>query len=281
MTQRISRRQSIGAAIAGLGVSRGPADARAAPVTLALLHLAPRAGDLAGNRQHIAAGVLRAATLGARLVLTPELALSGYGFRDRIGTDWIAAGQGEREAWAAGLARQAAAVLVLGTPEAAADGRLHNSLVVFGPDGVELGRHRKIAVLRVGSESWSSPGDSATALDLPDLGRVGLFVCADMYSARLVRETAALDVDLLLSGAAWAAGEHGPNGEWERASLDTARPVLVCNRTGQDVLDFTTARSVVAIDGGLAFSLASATPALILVDWHPAERRLSGWRTAA
>ena len=280
MTRRISRRQSIGAAIAGLGTPGLASAAPPEPISLALLHLAPRAGDLAGNRQAIERGVRRAAEAGAGLVVTPELAVSGYGFRDRIGTDWIVREQAGLQAWAADLARATSTVLVLGAPEAAADGRLHNSLLVFGTDGALAGRHRKINVLRLGAESWSSPGESATVVELPGLGRLGLLVCADMYSERLVGETAALEVDLLLSGAAWAAGEHGPNGEWERASATTGRPVVVCNRTGVDVLDFTTARSVAAMDGGLAFSLASAAPTAILVDWQPARRRVANWRTA-
>ena len=88
-------------------------------------------------------------------------AVSGYGFRDVIGADWIAREQPTLMAWAADLARRAAAVLVLGTPEADAEGRLFNSLLLFGRDGARPGQHRKINVLKVGCESWSSPGESA------------------------------------------------------------------------------------------------------------------------
>src|SRR5262249_23269882 len=144
-----------------------------------------------------------------------------------------------------------------------------------------LGRHRKINVLKVGCESWSTPGQSAAVVAIEGVGRVGLFVCADMYSERLVDETAALGTDLLISGAAWAPGEHGPNGEWERASLSTGSSVLVCNRTGIDVLDFRAARSVAAISGSLVHWHQSASGALVLVDWHAAARKLDNWRVVA
>jgi predicted amidohydrolase len=144
-----------------------------------------------------------------------------------------------------------------------------------------IGRHRKIAVLQVGSESWSSPGDRPTVVDIPGTGRVGLFVCADMYSQRLVRETAAQGCDLLLSSAAWAPGEHGPSGEWEWASRTTQRPVLVCNRTGRDVLDFSGARSVAAVDGTIAFAHAAPGDSIVLVDWETATRTPTNWRTAS
>ena len=102
-----------------------------------------------------------------------------------------------------------------------------------------------------------------------------------MYSKRLVGETAAQGCDLLLSAAAWAPGEHGPSGEWEWASLTTRRPVLVCNRTGRDVLDFSGARSVAAVDGTIAFAHAAPEDGIVLVDWTAATRALTNWRTVS
>jgi len=254
----------------------------ASTAIIALLHLAPRPGEIAVNRRALEQAVRRAAANGARLIVTPELAVSGYGFRDLIGTGWIASGQSVLFAWAGALARETGASLVLGTPEAAAENdALYNSMVLFAPDGSLNGRHRKINALRMGSESWSTPGDRTSVLEVEGIGRTGFFVCADMYSTRIVDETAAQGIDLLVSSAAWAPGHHGPDGEWERASATTGRPVLVCNRTGQDVLDFEAARSVAAVDGAIVFSHASPEPRTVLVDWTPATRGLSNWRIAA
>lgn len=246
--------------------------------TIALLHLASRPGALDHNKRLIEKAATQASALGARLIVTPELCLSGYAFRDAIGTGWIVEQQAALLDWAARLARRCDAFLVLGQPEA--DGEvLFNSMIVVGPDGGVLGRHRKIAVLRVGAESWSTAGDRPTVVDLPAIGRIGLFVCADMYSKRLVAETAARGCDLLLSSAAWAPGEHGPSGEWEWASRETQRPVLVCNRTGRDALDFTGARTVAAIDGTLAFTHAAVDDSIVLVDWTAPARAMRNWRT--
>ncbi len=224
----------------------------------------------------------RAAANGARLIVTPELAVSGYGFRDLIGTDWIASGQATLFAWAGALAtgdRSVAGARHAGG-RARDSGALFNSMVLFAPDGSVTGRHRKVNALRMGSGSWSTPGDRPTVLAVDGIGRVGFFVCADMYSTRLVDETAAQGVDLLLSSAAWAPGHHGPDGEWERASATTGRPVLVCNRTGKDVLDFDAAQSVAAVDGAIAFSHASPEPRIALVEWTAGTRRLTNWRVS-
>ena len=50
----------------------------AGTLRMALLHLAPEPGDVAGNQKAIERGICRAAGAGARWVLTPELATSGY-----------------------------------------------------------------------------------------------------------------------------------------------------------------------------------------------------------
>lgn len=261
-----------------IGLSSSPVSmAKAeASTTVALLHLAPRPGDIAHNKRMVEAAVRRASAGGARFIVTPELVVSGYGFRDLIGVDWIAGGQTALFAWAGDLARQASAFLLLGTPEA--DGRLFNSQILFAPDGTRIGQHRKIMVLKVGSESWSTAGDKPTVMSVDGIGRVGLFICADMYSKRLVDETAAPGVDLLVSSAAWAPGHHGPSGEWETASAETGKPVLVCNRTGLDSMDFSGSQSVAAVAGRIEWSFCSSGPAIILVDWHAQGRQLSNWR---
>jgi predicted amidohydrolase len=247
-----------------------------ASTTVALLHLAPRPGDIAHNKRLVESAVRRAAAMGAAFVVSPELVVSGYGFRDAIGTDWIARDQPALLAWAGDLARQTSVSLLLGAPEA--DGRLFNSLILFARDGSRRGHHRKVMALKVGSESWSTAGDRGTVVTVDGIGRVGLFVCADMYSKRLVDETAAQQIDLLVSSAAWAPGHHGPNGEWERASIETGRPVLVCNRTGMDAMDFTEAQSVAAVGGTIASSHSSPDSAIVLLDWMPQARQVSNWR---
>jgi len=275
----LGRRKLSKAALGGIASAIVSTARAETPATIALLHLAPQPGRLEHNKHLIEGAVRRAAAAGAKLIATPELAVSGYGFRDLVGTDWIARDQPDLLRWAGAVCRETSVALLLGMPEAA-DGKLFNSMVLFGPDGLRIGQHRKINALRVGSESWSTPGDRATVLAIDGIGRAGLFVCADMYSQRLVGETAAQGVDLMVSAAAWAPGLHGPDGEWERASRQSARPVLVCNRTGMDVLDFRQARSVAAVGGLQLHQHSAPDSAVVLVDWDPQAWTLANWRIA-
>lgn len=236
---------------------------------IAFLHLAPVLGDLAGNRRLIETAVAQAAQTGATWILTPELAVCGYSFSDRIGTDWIVPQPDEWMAHMGRLASRLRITLFLSQPER--DRRtkqLHNSLFVIAPDGTLAGAHRKINALRTGSESWSTPGTEATAVAVAPLDRVGLLICADAYSPGIAESLRRQGARMLVSAAAWAPGFHGPNGEWERCTSDTGLPLFVCNRTGPDLtMDFTKSESVVAKDGVRRLSMSASRSTVFLVEW--------------
>lgn len=236
---------------------------------IAFLHLAPIPGDLGGNRRLIETAVVRAVQAGATWILTPELAVCGYSFADRIGTDWIAP---QPDEWMTQMSRLAARLritLFLSLPEQdVRTKQLHNSLFVIAPDGTLTGAHRKINALRVGSEAWSTPGTEAIAVAAPPLDRVGLLICADAYSPGIAGSLRRQGARMLVSAAAWAPGFHGPNGEWERCTRDTGLPLFVCNRTGPDLtMDFTKAESVVAKDGERRLSMSAARSTIFLIEW--------------
>lgn len=236
---------------------------------VAFLHLAPVPGDLAGNRRMIETAVTQAAHAGAAWILTPELAVCGYSFADRIGTGWIAPQPDEWTAHMSRLASRLRITLFLSQPEQdPATRELHNSLFVITPNGLLAGSHRKINALRVGSESWSMPGTGAIPVAATPLDRVGLLICADAYSPGIAESLRRQGARLLVSAAAWAPGFHGPDGEWERCTRDTGLPLFVCNRTGPDLtMDFTKAESVVAKDGARRLSMSATRSTIFLIDW--------------
>ena len=237
---------------------------------VAFLHLAPVPGDLDHNRRLVEAGVVTAAHAGARWIITPELCIPGYTFADQIGTEWITA---QPDPWMKELCQITARLQVtvfLSHPERdGGTGKLHNTVFVIGPTGVILGTHRKINTLRVGSESWSTPGDEAVPIPAPPVARVGVLICADAYSPQIARGLKEQGAQLLVSAAAWAPGFHGPAGEWERCTRDTGLALLVCNRTGHDTLwNFTDAETVIAQDGRRLLSYRAERSAIFTIDWN-------------
>jgi 5-aminopentanamidase len=241
---------------------------------VALLHLAPKAGDLAFNKFLIEAAIMKAAAGGADWVITPELAVSGYTFAPMIGTDWICVQPDPWMARIGNLAARLGIVVFLSVPERDADSNLlYNATFVIDHDGTICGKHRKVNPLRVGSEAWSTPGTEVNPIVIGGLN-VGVMICADAYSPGTAKRLHSNGAQLLVSPAAWAPGEHGPKGEWERATSDTGLALFVCNRTGQDPIgDFSCGESVLAHGGSRLISAASEVSVALLFAWNFAGSR--------
>jgi hypothetical protein len=58
-------------------------------------------------------------------------------------------------------------------------------------------------------------------------------ICADAYSPNTPHKLGRQGASVLASPAVWTSGPHGPNGEWERSTVDTGLPLFVCNRSGR------------------------------------------------
>jgi predicted amidohydrolase len=249
---------------------------RTTVLRLALLHLAPRPGDLLQNRGRVMRAIEFAGKLGAHWIVTAELSTTGYSFAETLGTEWIAP---QPDEWTAGiltLAEQYGSVVFLSVPERDADtSLLYNSLLVLVPARGVAGRHRKVNALRVGSEAWSTPGREATVVNVPPWGPVGLLVCADACTPAIAAEAKRRGASFLVSSAAWAPGEHGPSGEWERITAETNLPLFVCNRTGPDAtISFEQAETVVVDRGVRLLSASGAEPFISLVDWSIPTRQV-------
>lgn len=234
---------------------------------LALLHLAPTLGDLHANRRLVETAVTTAAMCGAQWIITPELWLCGYQFAEMIGTAWILP---QPDPWMTHFCQLVARLRVtvfLSHPERNAQtGKLYNTVFVIAADGTLVGRHRKINVVPI-AEAWSSPGDQATPIAVPPW-QVGVLICADAYTPGIAQHLHAQGAQLLVSAAAWGPAPHGPDGSWERCSLATGLPLVVCNRTGRDhTLSFLDAESVVVHAGKRLVSFQSPRSALVMVDW--------------
>ena len=237
---------------------------------VALLHLAPRAGDIPYNRDLIERAVRHAASLDCSWIVTPELAVSGYSFASVIGTEWI---EVQPDLWMRKIMRLAAELRIcvfLSVPERDPTSNcLHNSVFVIDAQGEIAGRHRKINTLKVGAESWSTPGDHLQPISIGAEWKVGVMVCADAYSPHIPQELSTNGANVLVSPAAWPPGLHGPNGEWERSTVDTGLTLFVCNRTGTDaVVDFTPGESVVALAGKRVFAASSKSSTAFTFTWR-------------
>jgi len=241
---------------------------------IAFLHIAPRYDDVAENVHLLERLFRQAAGLQADLVLTPELAVSGYEFHPALGQEWVQTNAPAILERFCRLAAELRTALVLGSPIFDAQSRkFHNAAIFIDEFGQVLGAHHKILVLPGSLEGWATPGSQAKPVEWRGY-KIGLMVCADAYSGRLGAELAGQGAQVFISLAAWAPGEHAPSGEWEQRSQETGLPMLVCNRTGPGAtLNFEGSSSVVVARGRRVAEYNGKSPAILTMDFD------TGWKS--
>lgn len=207
------------------------------PVTVHCLQMAPDIDDPAGNLERITTAIRASVAAGADIVVTPELATSGYVFEDRreararaIRCDDPVIGD-----WAASVG---SGVAVVGFCELGTDGSLYNSAAVVTGSGL-VAVHRKTHLWDREGDVFA-PGDEPPLLvDLP-LGRLGVLVCYELEFPELVRSLAMAGADLVVVPTNWPllarpAGERPPEVVIAQAGARTNRVAIACaDRTGTE-----------------------------------------------
>ncbi|MFJ9173491.1 carbon-nitrogen hydrolase family protein [Streptomyces sp. NPDC102360] len=98
----------------------------------------------------------------------------------------------------AALARELGVWLVPGTVlERAGDGRVHNTAVVYNPEGELVAHYRKIFTWR--PYEPMAPGRDFVVFDMPGTGRVGLSICYDAWYPEVTRHLAWMGAELVLN----------------------------------------------------------------------------------
>lgn len=174
-------------------------------VTVAGVQMDVRLGAVEENLRRIEAFLREAAGAGARLVVFPECALSGYCFESL--EEARACAQpvpGPATQRLSEVCREVEAFAVVGMLEA--DGpRVFNACVLLGPAGV-VRTYRKIHLPLLGVDRFTTPGDRPLAVD--DLGefRVGMNICYDGAFPECARVMALQGADLVVLPTNWPPG---------------------------------------------------------------------------
>lgn len=208
-------------------------------VVVACCQLAPRIGELEANRAQASVAIHAAATDGARVVVLPELAVSGYVFEDAREAGALAEplDGATVTGWAA-AARERDLVIVGGLCELADDGVLRNSAVLVDGDGLRA-VYRK-AHLWDREDLVFAPGAQAPPVVETALGRIGVMVCHDLEFPEWVRLPALAGADLLCAPVNWPAAPR-PEGERpsevvrvQAAAAVNRMFIAACDRSGRE-----------------------------------------------
>jgi N-carbamoylputrescine amidase len=173
------------------------------PLMLWLGQITGRPLDSRASREHTLHVAEGAFAAGARVILLPELIVPGYVLdRDaQRGCAETIAGPSVR-AWQA-LCVARGGYIAAGFTEFA-DGKLFNSAVLVGPDGVLL-HYRKLHLFDE-EKAIFSPGDRGLPVATTPIGRLGLCVCYDLRFVEVARALALRGAECILVPTAWVAG---------------------------------------------------------------------------
>ena len=146
-------------------------------------------GDKEANLAKMEDMAKRARAEGARLIVFPELSLTGYVCRD-LYYELAEPVPGPSTERVAEIAREAGLYVVFGLPERSdiSGSLLYNTAVLVGPEGL-IGSYRKMHLPTHSvfeEKRYFRPGHGAGVFET-DLGRIGLMICYDVFFPEVAR----------------------------------------------------------------------------------------------
>ncbi len=246
---------------------------------VACCQLAPRIGDLEHNRATAREAIGHAVDAGARIVVLPELCMSGYMFRSRSEAQELALrpADGGLDDWSAEAAR-GDAVVVGGFAELGDDDRVYSSAAVADESGV-LAVYRKTH-LWLDEPQVFARGDVPPPMIETRAGRIGLTICYDLFFPEVTRDLARAGAEIIVSPTCSPVLDADPT----NADIGIAVPraaahvnrvfVAVCDRCGTERGATFAGRSVlVDPDGRVVAGPPGDSPEMLVAECDLARAR--------
>jgi len=210
---------------------------------IALAQMNPLLGDLAGNAQLICKAAQDAFTQGAKLVVSPELSLTGYPPEDLLlRPAFIEAARQELERLMQELAQYKGLTVVVGHPKQTASGLqnyasvLQNGKIIAGYAKQELPNHEVFDEVR-----YFVPGKEPCVFECEGI-RYGLILCEDAWHAGPAKQahTAGAQVLIVPNASPYHLKKEALRIEVLRSHIaQTKMPLVYVNSVGgQDELVF-------------------------------------------
>ena len=172
-----------------------------------------------------------------------------------------------------------------GYPTAAEDTqKCYNTALLVGPDGVELGRYRKLHLFDVDLPDGNTyresdsvvPGKELTVVTTDTLGNIGLSVCYDLRFPELYRALSAQGADILLVPSAFTAftGKDHWRVLLQARAIENTCYVIAAAQTGEHYARRQTYGHALIIEPwGNVLADAGDTPGIAIAEIDP--RRLA------
>lgn len=229
----------------------GSDTARPATVKVAAVQCSSDLGAVEANSAKLAFLVEEAARNGAKIIVLPETAITGYLSQD-LKTNWHVPGMPLDKRYAgknpagfaetvpgpstkrfAALAERLKVYLTIPLLEfEERDGKkfYYNTVCLASPQGKLIAHYRKLTPWPLPEKSWATPGDRGVAVAETEYGKVGLAICYDIHS--ILGKYRPENIWALLYPIAWVDTSHPADWFWhslpEKLS-DTPHHVIGAN----------------------------------------------------
>ncbi|HET8843241.1 MAG TPA: nitrilase-related carbon-nitrogen hydrolase, partial [Ktedonobacteraceae bacterium] len=197
---------------------------------VAAVQFNPLLGKKEQNVERLLQQVEEAARQGARLIVLPEMATTGYCWlsREEI-APFVEPIPGPTTERFQELAARYDCYIALSLPEIdASTGVYYNSLALVGPAGL-IGSYRKIHSY-IAEPRWARDGDLGFPVWETPLGRLAAVICMDAMYFESVRIPALQGADVILFPTNWLE-EHSPSSWWMARALENGVYLIAANRS--------------------------------------------------
>jgi predicted amidohydrolase len=203
------------------------------------------------NVEGLLALCAEAARAGARLIVLPEMATTGYCWYDRAEiAPFVEPIPGPTTERFAAFARAADCYLVVGLPEVdPRTGIFYNSAALIGPTGV-IGVYRKTHSF-VSEPKWAKDGDRGLPVWETELGRLGILICMDTDYFEPARILALQGAEVLCLPTNWLL-EKAPSASWIARALENGCYLVAADRYGcERGVQFSGGSAIIDPDGSV------------------------------
>jgi predicted amidohydrolase len=232
--------------------------------TVAGIQFDPKIGLVRENRVRILSLIDEVAGQGAKLVVFPECALSGYVFDDldeaRMASERV---PGPSTDAIAAVCKELGVYAVVGMLEDAGEA-IYNSAVLCGPEGL-IGVYRKTHLPFLGVDKLTALGPDPYRVFETGIGRIGMLICYDLRFPEAARCLALEGADIIALPTNWSQGaDTAPDFIVPTRAVEDRVFVVAVNRAGEERGAKFIGRSQIVDPSGRRLVMAQTTDETII-----------------
>jgi len=235
-----------------------------AEITVAGIQFDPKIGLVRENRVRILSLIDEVAGQGAKLVVFPECALSGYVFED-LDEAWMASERvpGPSTDAIAAVCKELAVYAVVGMLEDAGEA-IYNSAVLCGPEGL-IGVYRKTHLPFLGVDKLTALGPDPYRVFETGIGRIGMLICYDLRFPEAARCLALEGADIIALPTNWPQGaDFSPDVMAPTRAMENRVFLVAVNRAGEERDAKFIGKSQIVDPSGRRLAMAQTTDETII-----------------